>query len=360
MPDPILDALTAARERFLEGLEVKADDSIERMILAYRQIRARLTADLDVTLAAIASGEPTRTQIAQNSRTLSLLAQVDAEMSRFAIMIRNEAVQLQIAGIDAGIESFSDQMQTLLGRNPARIGVGYDVLPRDAIRQTVAALGEDSPLYALLSTFGREARESWRREIVSGLAAGDNPRAVARRLASVTDGGMIRASRIARTEMMRGYREAHHENYRANSHVVTGWMWIATFQPRTCPACLSQHGKIFPLTTKLVDHPNGRCTSAPVTKTWSELGLPDLPETSLSVRPVQSGEDWLRTQPAATQVAILGARGRSEWLAGRVALGDFVGVNKSRVWGDSINAVGVETAISRARSRADQAPARKF
>jgi SPP1 gp7 family putative phage head morphogenesis protein len=347
---PSIDDLTRIREAFLAQLDQLSDEAVERMAQAYGVISRRLIADLDreyEKLAAGAEGDPDI--IMRTARAQSLLDQVEAEVSAFARVVGDETEGLIDAGIDAASAAFRAEMNTLLG--PGSIYVGFDVLPVAAIRQQVAALSEGSPLQELLEEMGPLVRQLWSDTLVESLAVGDNPRVAARKVAGVTTGGIVRATRIARTEMMRSYREAHHANYENNDHVVKGWMWMATFGPRTCPACLSKHGQTFSLKERLNDHPNGRCTPAPITKTWAELGIQGVEETSLSAQNVETGPQWFARQPPEVQRQILGARGQREYAAGRVQLGDFAAIRNSQKWGSSIYATSVDKALANARKR---------
>jgi SPP1 gp7 family putative phage head morphogenesis protein len=351
---PEFDDLTRSRERFLAELEELSDAAIARMATAYSAIARRLVVEFEKQYAAIQKEAGTSPDRARRlARTRTLLDQVEREIRIFADIVRRETDELTGAGIAAGTESAREQVDTLLAPGRAfNVDLRFDVLPVDAIRQAVAVLGEGSPLYALLDKMGPEVRQQWQAAIVAAIANGDNPRKVGRDLAGITTGGIIRATRIARTEMLRAYRQAHIENYRANSNVVKGWMWMATFSPRTCAACLSKHGQIFPLTETLDDHPNGRCSPAPVTKTWAELGIPGAAaETSLAAANIESGDSWLGRQDVATQRQILGARGANEFRAGNVKLADFAAVRSSKVWGKSIYALGVDQALANARKR---------
>ncbi len=345
-----IDELTRIREAFLTALDERSDEAVARMRDAYEAIIRTLTDDLEREIALIMDDSDGDSSAALRlARTRRLLAQVQAELDAFAGVAQAETDGLIDDGIEAAREAFTQEMNTMLG--PAGARVGFDVLPVAAIRQQVAALADGSPLADLFEQMGPLVREMWSQALVSGIARGDNPRKVARTLAGVTIGGLVRATRIARTEMMRAYRESHHANYKANSKLIKGWMWIATFQPRTCPACLSRHGQIFPLSQKLNDHPNGRCTPAPVTKTWEELGIEGIEETSLAAQTVETGQQWFDRQDAGTQRQILGSRGYEEYRAGRVKLEDFVTIRRSAKWGDSIQAASVETALANARKR---------
>lgn len=97
-----------------------------------------------------------------------------------------------------------------------------------------------------------EATEAIRRSLIRGVAAGDNPREVARtmlaRVEGEFNGGLQRAMVVARTEMLDAYRDASAHVHDANRDVLDGWTWSASIpDPRTCPACWGMHGTHHPL-----------------------------------------------------------------------------------------------------------------
>jgi SPP1 gp7 family putative phage head morphogenesis protein len=107
------------------------------------------------------------------------------------------------------------------------------------------------------------------RTLVDGIVVGDNPRDAARtllrRVGAALNGGIVRAERIMRTEMLDAYRNANAVIQNANRDVVQGWEWYSAADERTCASCWAMHGEQF---TNDVpgpdDHPNGRCARIPV------------------------------------------------------------------------------------------------
>jgi hypothetical protein len=91
------------------------------------------------------------------------------------------------------------------------------------------------------------------------------------------------------------------------------------------------HGTEHSLDERLDDHPNGRCTAIPKTKTWAELGFEGVPETQVQV---ERGIDLFEKLPDVDKERILGSRAAFEaYRAGAVTLSDFVGRRRSREWG---------------------------
>lgn len=116
-----------------------------------------------------------------------------------------------------------------------------------------------------------------------------------------------------------------------NFEVEDDHSYIANgFAVHNCPSCVSMHGTVFPLDAEgPLDHQSGRCTAAPITKTWRELGI-DLDEPELT--PIQPGADWFAQQPEATQRSILGASRFDAWKAGRYPPEQWAALTPNTGW----------------------------
>lgn len=182
-----------------------------------------------------------------------------------------------------------------------------------------------------------EATASIRRELVRGVAVGDNPRAVASRMVSRTEGvfngGLARANVIARTEMISAHREAARLSDLQNTDVLKGWAWTCAFSTRTCAACISMHGREFPVEAPGPDgHPSCRCARVGLTKSWSDLGFEGIEEPPSLI---PSAADYFEGLPPADQRAILGGRGYDAWQAGGFPMEDWATKRNNPGWRDS-------------------------
>jgi SPP1 gp7 family putative phage head morphogenesis protein len=161
---------------------------------------------------------------------------------------------------------------------------------------------------SLTKPLAADAYQVMLAEIQRGVALGTNPNTAATRMLQRTrggfDGGLSRATRIARTEMLDAYRNAAHTADEANTDVLAGWRWQASLTARTCPACLAMHGRLFPTSQPGPQgHVNCRCSRLPVTKSWAELGFVGLGEP---VDQMPDAEDWFDRLPPVEQAAIMG------------------------------------------------------
>lgn len=181
------------------------------------------------------------------------------------------------------------------------------------------------------------ATERMKRELVRGVAQGDNPRLAARRMLQGMEqewnGGLTRALVISRTEMLDAHRQAAAAARQAAGDVVTGWRWIASLDHRTCTSCWVMHDTEHPNDEPGPnDHQQGRCIASPITKTWRELGY-DLEEPPSLVRDARATFMGL---PEEQQLAIMGPQRLDLFLSGRVAWSDLATVRQTEGWRDSI------------------------
>jgi hypothetical protein len=127
------------------------------------------------------------------------------------------------------------------------------------------------------------------------------------------------------------------------SGVVKGWRWSASLSPRTCVACLSRHGKVYPLSKAMDRHVNCRCSASPYIGDGSDVEW-------------ESGSDWIKRQPAALQDTVLGREGGSLFRSGNLLLDDFERMTTSRAWGSSVSDGGVQWAKRQAARRVESVP----
>lgn len=278
----------------------------------------------------------------RQQRYQSLIVQIESELSAFGETVVSTIKSQQQLALAFGETRSSVLMKLSMGNPPEEVlrlglGINWNALPRDAVRNLVGYLADGSPLEYKFIGMPRRVVENVRAEFTSGLIAGKNPREIARMIKKASDGELLNALTTARTETLRAYRQASHETYRANSDVVEGWIWSCAHQARTCAACWAMDGTFHTLDEELNDHPNGRCAAIPKTRSWDDL----FPDADLSgvketgVAPWDS-EKYFRKLKAEDQMAILGKQKYELWKSGEIKLSDIPRVEKSKVWGDSV------------------------
>lgn len=315
-----LPPIIQAANRFRAAILRRERDAAIRLVQAYGRAYQRLQGDIDALLATIAQmPNPTWAQVEQLSIYRRLLGQIQDEIGRYAIIAENELNEGARAAILAALQDGQRLTQASLpGLEAAQIRALWVTLNPEQVFTIIGFLQEDSPLYQNLRALGDDVAALVADILRTGIILGRNPRVIARMITEATGQGLTWSLNMARTAQLYAYREASRATFLANSHVVRGWQWFAEIgDPRTCLSCVMMHGTEHPLDEPLNDHHSGRCAMIPITRTYAELGLPNVPEDRT---PIQTGVDWFRGLDAATQRAMMGNARYNAWRAGEFDL----------------------------------------
>lgn len=239
-----------------------------------------------------------------------------------------------------------------LREQDARTDVQLTVLSRirtDAIN--VIAQRASQQIHADTIPLSPQAVDAMRRKLIRGIDVGANPREAAARMVAAVEGqfngGLARAMNIARTEMLDAYRTTSQQIHAANADVVPGWQWLAEFDTRVCPSCLSLHGTQYPASEPgPQDHQQGRCARLPVLASWAELGItaPEPPSA------MPNAEEWFAGLSRAKQLQIMGPARLQLLDDGAIGWGDLATLRQSSRWRPSY----VPTPVRDLRRRADR------
>lgn len=215
-----------------------------------------------------------------------------------------------------------------------------------ATERFVSALDPDSPVREVLDSYGTNARNVITKELSDGMALGRGPREIIRAIKrQIVQDPQRNIDALVRTEMMRAYRGSLFDQY-AKGGVQT-WVWRCAHNARTCLACLARDGSEHPMTDRFMQaHVCCRCIPSPKPR-------------RLYVEEPITGEAWLRQQPESVQRARMPSKAAWEaWQSGDLKLIDFVGIRRSRKWGDSVYERSGVQALAAAEQRR-QATARR-
>ena len=278
---------------------------------------------------------PSRRQIERTARVVSALDLIGATLQRLAALTRSETIaaagQAARIAIDGQNALIASQLPYGSTKHLAAL---YRVQQPDTIDAIVRRTAEQ--INAAHWPLAEEATGRMKRELVRGVVVGDNPRTAAarmvRNLEGEFNGGLTRALTLSRTEILGAHREAAEIGQQQHEDVLNGWRWHADLSPRTCPSCLAQHGKLFPLSQPGPwDHQNGRCSRLPATKSWADLGF-DIPEPP---DVVADARGWFDALPEVEQVAIMGRRRLDLLKSGDIAWEDLPERRTTPDWRDS-------------------------
>lgn len=342
MPD-IYDVSAEFRRELLAGDRERARQLMQAYGVAYQRIRDRANRMLIERQDLLARGESAGTSwLYRYGRLRTLQLEAEREIAEYA----RYAGQLIAGGQSAALDMADDHSERLiragLGRLPPGVTASFVRLPRESVSDLVAFLADGSPLSYLLGTLGLEAGAAVRDAMLAGVAMGQNPRVIAGMIRASLGGNLYRSLLIARSEVMRSYREATHRSYQANSDVVRGWVWLSARGPRSCMSCIALHGSVHGLDKRLDDHPGGRCTQAPVLRSGDRIQ-------------VQTGEEWFRKQDEATQIRMMGRAKHAAWKGGAISLSDLVKRTRSERWGTMRREASLLEALGKGHGEAEAA-----
>jgi len=119
------------------------------------------------------------------------------------------------------------------------------------------------------------ARSQWRRVnkvVRAGFLEGKTNSQIAKDIGATYKASKAEIRAIARTAVMATAQESHDQFWDANSEVIEGWIYDASFDFRVCPICAPLHGTKAKTRPELVEktglppiHPNCRCMIIPLT-----------------------------------------------------------------------------------------------
>ena len=312
-----------AFEAALEQNDMSAADEMGRQWLA---IEARLEPQVaalanEITQLRTSGQVVTEAMLLKQARYQSLLKQIDLEIKVFnrtsgvPIISNGQAIDAEL-----GLKAAQEAIRAAYF-DSGQVGGAFDVLHVDAVQKMVGFASDGSPLHSLLAKDYADAVDGVTKALIGGVARGLGPLAVAREMRDGMGMGLDRALLIARTEMLRSYRQASLDQYKA-AGVVTKYMRRCANDERSCVECLAEDGMIMDTDALFDSHPDCRCFVIPILE-----GEP-LPE-------MQTGEEWLAAQPEAYQKEILGP-GRFELYQNGMPLIDMVDVVQDPDWGPTL------------------------
>lgn len=314
-------------QQFRADLIRRDTAAINYLTAEYKLVYARILRALagisnQITEAQRNGQQVSRAWLNEQWRYQSFLRQLDSEFQSYASTLSSTVTARQAFETSQGRADAS-----------AMIGGRFDRLPVAAIENIIANLRAESPLAKLLDSFGDVASQQVAQTLRDAVVLGQNPRKIAPRVRDALGVPLARALTICRTESNRAYRQATADTYHA-SDIVTGYIWVASKSRRTCLACLALDGVFFPKDKPQPSHINCRCTSYAAI----EGQQPSRRETA---------GQWFERQSDAVKREIAGTDAGFEALkSGKVTLRDFVGLSRSRKWGQSYYQLGVKRALA--------------
>lgn len=203
----------------------------------------------------------------------------------------------------------------------------------------------------LLKEWVDELSESRRRGIRDavrmGMVEGQTVDQIARRIRGTRalgyKDGLMETSRrgaqaMVRTAVNHTATNARELVYVKNQDLISEVQWVSTLDARTTPICQARDGMTFPVNSgpRPPAHINCRSTTAPVVKSFRELGF-DIDEAPPGTRASMDGQvpekttynDWLKGQSPKMQDSILGP-GRAQMFREGYSVDKFVDLGSGK------------------------------
>ncbi len=345
--DEVLQLLAASRGAINELADQQVISLARAWVDSWDSIADELDTALTVAMAAADDGRLTAAQVNRAERLQAALALADTEAER----LRQYAADNITADVPTAVQYGADAARNLTAAQ----------LPPDAPRLPAWVAMNETTVQAIIARTTQQIHASsiplsvamvagMRAELANGISVGDNPRTTGRkimtRLEGAFNGGLARATRIARTEMLDAQRTAQLQTEQLNGDLITGWIWHATFDARTCTSCLSMHGTVHDINEfGPADHQNGRCARLPKTKTWAELGFTGIEDED----PDYQGERdaWFENLTDDTQRAVMGPARLELFKSGAIGWDDLTTRKDNPNWRSAHYATPVKDLTGR-------------
>ena len=275
---------------------------------------------------------------ADNAYVTALLADLSDELARDGGLMDAAAVDVQAAGIDAGLRG---SRVLALGDVDAatleRIGVRWNSPDPEQIEALVGYVN-DPAWRELMAGYPDDVMRVVENQIIRSGVEGWSPRRTARAIREKTiNTPAYQAEAIARTLHLESYRTATAIAHRANADIADRQVRIGSLDDNICLCCLALHGEEMQIGSKVADHFNGRCTSVLIVRGYPE------PQ-------IVTGPAWFDGLPESRQLEIAGPGALEALQSGRARLRDFAVSYSDALFGEMVVQGSIDAAIRNRRN----------
>lgn len=245
------------------------------------------------------------------------------------------ATGYKVAGADfAGTMQSFAKSEASFQASLLKESVPFDVSFRSPSPEILRSIVSQKPIEGITfgnwwKTLGAHTQSDIMGAVSTGLAQGEKPEKIIRRLTGTAKNGFQdgvyqtarhRAEALVRTISSKIQNEATYASFLANADTIKGYQFVATLDTRTTTICMGHDGKVYDLKDRRGVPPlhwQCRSTIVAVVKSFEEIGLDDLGLTeppSAASRASMNGEvpqkltypEWLSNQSEAIKIDALG------------------------------------------------------
>lgn len=346
-------AVTRETLRLLGKIRIQLADTVngvtEDLVRSWAYAWTLVAADWEAAVAELETMRvdgrwPSQMQVLRAERAQAALeATYDA-----LIKLNDEAGVRIVASVSDVVEAAQGHVGVIASQLPSTaLTLRGSLVRADANQIEAIVRRTQQQVTASATRLGPDSYDIVRRNLIQGVAQGRNPRVTAanmvRNLETGFNNSLARAMNIAWTETLDAHRNGALAVRQANTDVLAGWDWISALDSRTCPSCFAQHGTHHPVDEPGPnDHPQGRCSALPITKTWAELGF-DIEEPPSLMPDARTTFDRM---PQADQLKVMGPK-RLELLdAGDIDWADLSTLRTNPTWRDSYGVTPLKSLTS--------------
>jgi len=313
--------ISAGQDQFLRRLAATDRQSAERLRIAYeRNVSATRRLLTDLRREAAKTGMGTA-DLARLPLLQTLRDTFRDGLNRMTITLDREARRATANGAGAGRE--------YAGASLRAVGVTANGFAQPSVETLRAMIPyvDSKAFQDYLARFGKNNADYLGNLILVNASRGISPLQTASQISRYVDNYPLHQARATvRTLQLWSARAGTMAIYRANSDIVTGWIWSADLGPNTCMSCVAMHGTFHGLDEILNDHWNGRCAPVPVTSTRADLGFS-------SGQEVMTGIDWFMGLSDEQQRDMMGPGMHDAWSAKLFGLTDIPKVTYDPIYG---------------------------
>lgn len=327
------NGIAAARRSMAELTDAQTRELVGAWVEAWDKLLPEYQASIDSLMLQAIDGEVSPAKVRANTRLRRALETTEATLERLSQGLVDNTTRVLPESVRAGFESSSATIAAQLPATAASIVTGWDRVNPDSLDAIVTRSTER--IHSAAKQLAPDAVKTMKGELVRGISTGSGPSETARRIIKQTEGnfngGLNRALTIARTETLDAHRAGSEASSKANADILKGWKWDCDFSERTCPACLSKHGELFPTEAPGPEgHPNCRCARLDVTKSWEELGFEGIDEPVVDAGP--TAQEWYEGLTPGSQAEVMGKARRDLLASGDIGWGDLARKQDNPAW----------------------------